>query len=61
MGAAQIEIQAKKFFWHILEKSFKVQICHRSIKNEFLMQNFEFYLLKKKSEGGQNRVSTQSL
>ena len=33
MGAAQIEIQAKKFFHGFLEKSFKIQSCQKPNKN----------------------------
>ena len=33
MGAAQIEIQAKKFFHGLLEKSFKIQRCQKPNKN----------------------------
>ena len=54
MGAAQIEIQAKKFFHGFLEKSFKIQNCQKPNKNQFLIENFEFCPLKKNSKGGQN-------
>ena len=59
MGAAQIEIQAKKFFHEFLEKSFKIQNCQKPNKNQFLIENFEFCPLKKNSKGGQNRSISQ--
>ena len=56
MGAAQIEIQAKKFFQGVLEKMFFIQSCQKHKKNEFFMKRFEFCSLKKFSEGGQKLV-----
>ena len=54
MGAAQIEIQAKKFFHGFLEKSFKILSCQKLSKYSLLIEYFKFCPLKKISKGGQN-------